>query len=166
MNPRNCECECNKSCDFSEYLDSENCKCKKRLIDKLVDECDENIDGVKLTKITIAENNYKCNSCTVYIVLFSILFIIMLEMVLILLTINTWIVIKEMFLNIMIMFIIHNITLTIDKLILKIELIIFTMTWLNLKILMQSSWELTKNDTKTLVFTTLGISKIEWIPCI
>ena len=76
MNPRNCECECNKSCDFSEYLDSENCKCKKRLIDKLVDECDENIDGVKLTKITIAENNYKCNSCTVYIVLFSILFLI------------------------------------------------------------------------------------------
>ena len=28
-NPSNCECECNKSCDFSEYLDYKNCKCKK-----------------------------------------------------------------------------------------------------------------------------------------
>ena len=28
--PSNCECECNKSCDFSEYLDYKNCKCKKR----------------------------------------------------------------------------------------------------------------------------------------
>ena len=28
------------SCDIGEYLDYENCKCRKRLIDKLVDECD------------------------------------------------------------------------------------------------------------------------------
>ena len=27
--PSNCECECNKSCDIGEYLDHENCKCKK-----------------------------------------------------------------------------------------------------------------------------------------
>ena len=31
---------------------------------------------MKPTKITPAKNNYKCNSCTVYIVLFSIFFII------------------------------------------------------------------------------------------
>ena len=43
-NPSNCECECEKSCDIGEYLDYENCKCRKRLVDKLVDECDENID--------------------------------------------------------------------------------------------------------------------------
>ena len=29
--------------DFGEYLDYENCKCRKRLIDKLIEECDENI---------------------------------------------------------------------------------------------------------------------------
>ena len=29
-NPSNCECECYKSCDFSEYLDYKNCKWKKR----------------------------------------------------------------------------------------------------------------------------------------
>ena len=28
-NPSNCECECDKACDFGEYLDYENCMCKK-----------------------------------------------------------------------------------------------------------------------------------------
>ena len=28
-NPSNCECECDKSCDAGEYLDYENCKCRK-----------------------------------------------------------------------------------------------------------------------------------------
>ena len=28
-NPSNCECECDKSCDLGEYLDHENCKCRK-----------------------------------------------------------------------------------------------------------------------------------------
>ena len=43
------------------------------MIDKLVDECDENID--EKVKI-VSESNNKCNSCIFYIVLFSILFII------------------------------------------------------------------------------------------
>ena len=69
----NCECEFDKSCDVGEYLDYENCKCGKRLIDRLVDECDENIDEeVKM----VSESNNKCNSCIFYIVLFSIFFII------------------------------------------------------------------------------------------
>ena len=78
-NPSNCECECNKSCDFSEHLDYKNCVClHKRLVNKLIDECTESIDEVKLTKITPAENenNYKHNSCTVYTVSFLIFFII------------------------------------------------------------------------------------------
>ena len=28
-NPSNCECECDKSCNVGEYLDYENCKCRK-----------------------------------------------------------------------------------------------------------------------------------------
>ena len=40
-NPSNCECECDKACDFGKYLDYENCKSRKKLIDKLVDECAE-----------------------------------------------------------------------------------------------------------------------------
>ena len=34
-NPSNCECECDKSRDVGEYLDYKNCKCRKRLVDKL-----------------------------------------------------------------------------------------------------------------------------------
>ena len=37
-NPSNCESECNKSCNIDEYLDYSNCKCRKKLVDKLVDE--------------------------------------------------------------------------------------------------------------------------------
>ena len=44
QNPSNCGCECDKSCDVGEYLDYEYCKRKKRLVDKLVEECNENID--------------------------------------------------------------------------------------------------------------------------
>ena len=43
-----CECEHDKSCDVGECLDYKNCKCRKRLIDKLVEECSENIDGNKM----------------------------------------------------------------------------------------------------------------------
>ena len=72
------KCECDQSCDVGEYLYYVNCKCRKKLIDKLVEECTENIKGVKLAKITLAENEnkYKSSSCTLYIVLFSILFTI------------------------------------------------------------------------------------------
>ena len=48
-NPNVCKCECDKSCDVAEYLDYKNCKCRKRLIDKLVEECSENIDGNEIT---------------------------------------------------------------------------------------------------------------------
>ena len=50
-NPSNCEFECDKSCNVGEYLDYKNCKCRKRIIDKLVDECSENIDENKTLDI-------------------------------------------------------------------------------------------------------------------
>ena len=56
-NPRNCECECDKACDVGEYTDYKHCKCRKKLVDKLVDECAESIEEVKLAKITLAEND-------------------------------------------------------------------------------------------------------------
>ena len=48
---------------------------------KLVEECTENVEEVKLAKITLAENQnkHKCSSCTLYIVLFSIIFTINVE---------------------------------------------------------------------------------------
>ena len=76
--PKNCECECDKSCDIGEYLDCSNCKCRKKLVDKLVEECTENVKEEKITEITSCqnENKHKCSSCTLYIVLFSIIFTI------------------------------------------------------------------------------------------
>ena len=61
-----------------QNLDYENCTCKKRLVDKLVEECRENVDEAKLTEIALDENenNYKYSSCVVYIVLFWIFFTI------------------------------------------------------------------------------------------
>ena len=53
-NPSNCECECDKPCNIGEYLDYENCKSRKRLVDELIDEFTETIDEeVKLANITL-----------------------------------------------------------------------------------------------------------------
>ena len=79
-NPSNCEFECDKSCDVREYLNYKNCKCKKRIIDKLVEECSDNIDVNETLDIipldAIPLNIYKkvCNPCLVYIVSFSCVF--------------------------------------------------------------------------------------------
>ena len=46
----------------------------EKLADKLIDECAETIDETKLINITFTENenNYKCGSCMVYIVLMTV----------------------------------------------------------------------------------------------
>ena len=56
---------------------------EKKLVDKLIDECTETIEEVKLAKIILAvnesENKYSScerSSCTVYIVLMIVIFII------------------------------------------------------------------------------------------
>ena len=73
-NPNICEYERDKSCDVGEYFGYENCKCRKKLVDNLFVECTENIDEVNIVECNSAENIHKCSSCTLYIVLFSILF--------------------------------------------------------------------------------------------
>ena len=76
-NPSSCKCKCDKVCDFGEYF-YENFKCRKKLVDRLVDECAETVEQVKLAKINLVENenSYKCSSCTVYVVLFLMFFTI------------------------------------------------------------------------------------------
>ena len=46
------------------------------MVDKLVDECTENIDEVKTGELTVTENMCKCRSCILYIMLFLIIFTI------------------------------------------------------------------------------------------
>ena len=79
-NPSNCECECDKSCDIREYLDYSNCKCRKQLVDKLIDKCTETIEEVKLAKTTPENENsyYKCSSCKVYIIFMIVVFILVI----------------------------------------------------------------------------------------
>ena len=76
-NPSNCECECDKSCSVREYLDYKNCRCRKKLSDKLVEECAETVEEVKIAGKN--EHKNKCSSCILYIVLFSILFAINID---------------------------------------------------------------------------------------
>ena len=85
-NPSNCECECDKSCDVREYLDYKNCKCRKKLGDKLVKECNENIDEVKIVKMSI-----QINVVLAYCILFCFQCSLQstLELLLILFTTNT-----------------------------------------------------------------------------
>ena len=72
--PSNCECECDKPRDVGKYLDHKNCKRRKRLTDKLVEECSEDIDGNEMIyNGTLNDHEKVCSSCTVYIVLLVIL---------------------------------------------------------------------------------------------
>ena len=66
---------------YCEYLDYENCKCRKKLVDKLIEECTENVEETKLVEKILGknENEVECSSCTLYIVLFSIIFAINVE---------------------------------------------------------------------------------------
>ena len=73
LNPSFCEFECDKSCDVWEYLDYANCRCRKRLIDKLVEECSEDINENKMIyNGTLNDHGKVCNSFTIYIVLLTI----------------------------------------------------------------------------------------------
>ena len=75
-------CECDKSCDIGEYLGYKNCKCRKKIIDKLNEECSENINGNEMLYnetlhiISSNDNDKTSNSCIVYIILFSVFLII------------------------------------------------------------------------------------------
>ena len=48
-NISNCECKYDKLYDIGDYLDYENCSCRKNLVDKLVEECTENVHETKIT---------------------------------------------------------------------------------------------------------------------
>ena len=65
-NPITYECECVKSCDLGEYSNYENCKCRKKLVEKLVEKCTENVEKVEIAKIALVEveNKHKCSSFT------------------------------------------------------------------------------------------------------
>ena len=42
------------SCNVGNYLDYEDWKCRKKLVDEFVEECTKTVEEVKLAKITLA----------------------------------------------------------------------------------------------------------------
>ena len=77
-NPSNCNCECDKSCNIGEYVDYKNCKCRQKIAGLLVEECSRNIDENDMIyneTLNVSLSDYKCGSCTLYIVLFVVFLI-------------------------------------------------------------------------------------------
>ena len=71
-NPSNCACECDKLCDIGQYLDYKNCVCRKSLVDKLVEEYINVIDGDTMYNKTLSIDPNDCPSRTPYVVLFIV----------------------------------------------------------------------------------------------
>ena len=71
-NPNNWACECDKLCDIGQYLDSKNCAYRKILVDKLVEECINVIDGDTMYNETLSIDPNNCPSRTPYVVLFIV----------------------------------------------------------------------------------------------
>ena len=70
-----------KSYDVGEDLDYVNCKCRKRLIDKLVEKCDEYIDGNEMVYNASCEFGLKKRVCIprmLYVILLIIVYIVVM----------------------------------------------------------------------------------------
>ena len=68
---------------------------KKKIVDKLIDECTETIEEVNLAKITLTENENenKYSSCRVYIVFMIVVFTIFIRITIYFIYYN-WFLIK------------------------------------------------------------------------
>ena len=78
-NPSTCACECDKYCEVGKYLDFENCVCRKKLIDDLIEQCTSIVDieiknGTDLlsTKMVgvVSGDNKSSGGTNVYLFLF------------------------------------------------------------------------------------------------
>ena len=85
-----CECECGRLCDVGEYLDYKNCKCKMRLIDKLVVYKKlrsnkmiyiDTLNAIPFSATLLNDYEKIYGSCTVFIVLLVIFFMITISSV-------------------------------------------------------------------------------------
>ena len=94
---------CYKSCNISQYLDYSDCKCKKKIINLIVEECIEyDDDQTKIVNITVTKTDNKTkivnktvkNSYKVYIVL-TIVSIVISTVYLIYFVYCNWFLIKN-----------------------------------------------------------------------
>ena len=63
---------------MGEYLDNKYCKCRKKLVESIIDKCTETIEEVKIADITVENENsyYKCSYCSAYIAFMGVIFIV------------------------------------------------------------------------------------------
>ena len=71
-NPSNCACKCDKLCDIGQYLDYKNCVFRKIIVDKLVEEYINVIDGDTMYNKTLSIDPNDCPSRMPYVVLFIV----------------------------------------------------------------------------------------------
>ena len=65
---------CDKKCDVVKYLDSKDCKCRNRLICKLVEKRNENERLITTDTISITNKKLSCKySCLIYITVLIVL---------------------------------------------------------------------------------------------
>ena len=73
-NPSACTCKCNKYCEVGQYLDYENCVCRKKLINYLIEECTSIVD--------IDSYKKESSKTNVYFILFVIFLVLCVLLVL------------------------------------------------------------------------------------
>ena len=144
-NPSNCECERDKSCVVGEYLNYKNHKCRKKLVDKLVEECRENINEKELYRnkrtYNLNLNDYEniCSSNILYIILCVIFFMVSISITSVFIYFHCYL--KRKYIEATIYWMQFCWTSKweiLSKLILRIVHFTFLMIWLILKKLIQA----------------------------
>ena len=65
-----------------EYLDSKDCKCRNRLICKLVEKCNENETLITTDTISVTNKKVSCKySCLIYITVLIVLCLTLLAII-------------------------------------------------------------------------------------
>ena len=68
-NPSTCTCECDKYCGTGQYLDYDNCVCRKKLINYLIEEC------TSIVNIDLIEKK-ESSGVNIYLILFIIFLVL------------------------------------------------------------------------------------------
>ena len=68
-NPSTCRSKCNKYCGTGKYLDYDNCVCRKKLIDYLIEEC------TSIASIDLIEKK-ESSRINIYLILFIIFLVV------------------------------------------------------------------------------------------
>ena len=78
-NPSTCECECNKYCEIGQYSEYDNCVCRKKIMDDLIEEYSNIFD------IEIKKNDTINNDNNIHFILFIIFLVSCVLLIIILL---------------------------------------------------------------------------------